>query len=555
MTIAHLGLQVDSGQVNAASPALEKMANAAKQAENAATQLSRAAGLEDAAVGKATATARLHTAALHAQAAASRHASMMSRQLSYQLIDIGQAIPLAFQSPLYALQNFGFQIAQIGQLYMGQGGMKAALTDAIGQVGRFALKLAPVTIAAGAVAAAIAGMTAAINESSAVTVTFGDTALATWQVVAGGIYSAVKPAIDWLGGTLSTFWDWISPGLLAAGNGIIATFLGAFDAIEIAWGALPSVMGDIAYSVAGSVLEGIEFLLNGARDRINDLIDLANNIPGVAVPKLEGRLEFGINNPYAGAGAGLARDVAGAFSGAFGNDYLGSFFGAISNRAQQNAMARLAADAEGAEKATKSLADNGFGRLIGMTNTFADATRSAFRNLGSGIVDAFRKGGDIAMNFFDMILDRVGQVGENLLNTGLNALLDIGINAIFGGIGGGLGSGAIGRGVYGGMGGFFPAFPGMASGGTVARSGMAWVGERGPELIHVPRGAQVIPHDQSMAMAANQNGANITIESISVHANSEAEGAAGARGFVRELRKHLPAALEQYQRNPLRRAS
>ncbi|TRY27438.1 phage tail tape measure protein [Brevibacillus sp. LEMMJ03] len=37
-------------------------------------------------------------------------------------------------------------------------------------------------------------------------------------------------------------------------------------------------------------------------------------------------------------------------------------------------------------------------------------------------------------------------------------------------------------------------FPGLATGGTVTKSGWTWVGENGPELLRLPRGAQVIPN-------------------------------------------------------------
>ena len=46
-------------------------------------------------------------------------------------------------------------------------------------------------------------------------------------------------------------------------------------------------------------------------------------------------------------------------------------------------------------------------------------------------------------------------------------------------------------------------YPGYASGG-VSKGGLAWVGERGPELVNLPRGAQV--HDaQTSQNIANHN--------------------------------------------------
>ncbi len=51
-----------------------------------------------------------------------------------------------------------------------------------------------------------------------------------------------------------------------------------------------------------------------------------------------------------------------------------------------------------------------------------------------------------------------------------------------------------------------PHIPGIhipftAAGGTTVRSGLQWVGERGPELVNMPRGATVIPNHESMALA------------------------------------------------------
>lgn len=59
--------------------------------------------------------------------------------------------------------------------------------------------------------------------------------------------------------------------------------------------------------------------------------------------------------------------------------------------------------------------------------------------------------------------------------------------------------------------------PGMATGGMVTGAGLAWVGEHGPELVNLPRGAQVIPHDQSMAMAGGAGATvNITIGGVTL---------------------------------------
>lgn len=60
-----------------------------------------------------------------------------------------------------------------------------------------------------------------------------------------------------------------------------------------------------------------------------------------------------------------------------------------------------------------------------------------------------------------------------------------------------------------------PQMPGMATGGVVKSAGMALVGEKGPELVRMPAGAEVIPADQSRKMmnggAGGSGGTNINV--------------------------------------------
>ncbi|MGG1661734.1 phage tail tape measure protein [Brevibacillus sp. NRS-1366] len=47
-------------------------------------------------------------------------------------------------------------------------------------------------------------------------------------------------------------------------------------------------------------------------------------------------------------------------------------------------------------------------------------------------------------------------------------------------------------------------FPGLATGGTVTQSGLTWVGEKGPELLNLPRGSQVVAnHDLGKLGSSN----------------------------------------------------
>jgi hypothetical protein len=75
-------------------------------------------------------------------------------------------------------------------------------------------------------------------------------------------------------------------------------------------------------------------------------------------------------------------------------------------------------------------------------------------------------------------------------------------------------------------------FPGQANGGTTIRPGLSWVGEKGPELMHMPRGASVIPLDRM----GSSGGGNVF--NINVSAGMGADGAAVGEQIVNAIRRY-----------------
>jgi hypothetical protein len=57
-------------------------------------------------------------------------------------------------------------------------------------------------------------------------------------------------------------------------------------------------------------------------------------------------------------------------------------------------------------------------------------------------------------------------------------------------------------------------FGGYAEGTNFAPGGLKWVGERGPELMNVPHGAQVIPSDTSRSIVSGQGGSQTVQHSV-----------------------------------------
>lgn len=142
--------------------------------------------------------------------------------------------------------------------------------------------------------------------------------------------------------------------------------------------------------------------------------------------------------------------------------------------------------------------------------------KDALGGLRSALADGkleFEELGDIALNVLDKI---IGKIEDELVN----AISKMG-SAGGGGGGGGILSSLLG-GLFGG-GGFdianalaiSPAATAsilsggiglFAKGTNSAPGGLAWVGEEGPELMNVPKGAQIFPSDVSRKIAAGAAG-------------------------------------------------
>jgi len=69
-----------------------------------------------------------------------------------------------------------------------------------------------------------------------------------------------------------------------------------------------------------------------------------------------------------------------------------------------------------------------------------------------------------------------------------------------------------------------------AEGMTNSPGVWSWVGERGKELMYVPQGASIIPHNQSMGMGSSPGGGNITL-----HLTLQTNGQTYARAIIPDL--------------------
>ncbi|TPW26046.1 phage tail tape measure protein [Pararhizobium mangrovi] len=151
---------------------------------------------------------------------------------------------------------------------------------------------------------------------------------------------------------------------------------------------------------------------------------------------------------------------------------------------QKAELQSLGAEMGEQEVATKRLKDAYSSVKDGVKGVFS-SFRGAIEQ-GKSIWKAF---GDAAQSVLDKIIGKI----EDQLSTSIT-------NALFSAKGSGSSGGGLFGSIFSGVGHLF----GFANGTNYAPGGPALVGERGPEIVNLPRGSQVVPNHHLRA-AANNN--------------------------------------------------
>lgn len=122
-----------------------------------------------------------------------------------------------------------------------------------------------------------------------------------------------------------------------------------------------------------------------------------------------------------------------------------------------------------------------WGGIAKFFESFPEKVKAAFKSLGKAILSPFKWAFDQVANLW------------NKIPTPIKALIGAAIGGAVGGPLGALAGGLAGGGVIGDV----KKFLGLAEGGTITSPGSVVVGERGPEILNLPRGASVQPLDGS----------------------------------------------------------
>lgn len=299
--------------------------------------------------------------------AASAKTAFGMRNLGFQLQDLGVQFAGAAQSSdpfrgvMMALIQQGPQIKDaMGQAEIGVGGLLKTLATGAARFGVFA-------VAAGAGFYHLKQFTDGLNDSAGTdqfirslgltadevknlegaTISYGDIALGTWDVIAAGIWDTIGPAVM---GAKTWFDEWFAQTNANGAkliNDLVGFFVGGYNAIGAVWSKLPAAIGDVAISTANSVIAAINKMIQTAVNGVNGLINSANTIlskVGMEVGTLQAPQIGAIKNSYAGAGAGAGKAFTGAFEAAQ-TDYVAKFTKSVSNAANKRFQDRMRAQA------------------------------------------------------------------------------------------------------------------------------------------------------------------------------------------------------------------
>ncbi|GHF71195.1 phage tail length tape measure family protein [Seohaeicola zhoushanensis] len=206
-----------------------------------------------------------------------RASAFRMQMLGYQINDIGVSLA-GGMNPFTVLAQQGTQVAQI--YGAGNGGVGGLFRDLGGMIRGAAMRFPLLTAAVAVGSAAVAGMQHEINKAKGVTVGFGDTALAVFQVIGRGIYSWIKPGVDKIGEWFSTAWDAVVDGVKWAGNGLINGTKIAVDAIGTAISVIPDLFRS-AFSFAVSfVLTKLHDMVWHVAQAVNAIAKALNDVFG-----------------------------------------------------------------------------------------------------------------------------------------------------------------------------------------------------------------------------------------------------------------------------------
>ncbi|SIS98498.1 hypothetical protein [Paracoccus saliphilus] len=218
-----------------------------------------------------------------------------------------------------------------------------------------------------------------------------------------------------------------------------------------------------------------------------------------------------------------------------------------------------------AENTTPSITDLGdaLEDAGGSAGKAGSAGSAGIDKLKDSVKDASRATEDMGKKFGDLAADVITRTRSmsDVLQQFAKKMLSSGLGGLFNSLTGdpltnalrGAGLNASGGGILSGLAGLIPGF---ANGVENFRGGLARINERGGELVNLPGGSTVIPHDLSARMVdqANRNEAHVTVGVDPETGNLQAfvdrrAGLITQQGLQQYDRTQLPQSLRRVSAN------
>lgn len=237
-----------------------------------------------------------------------------------------------------------------------------------------------------------------------VTITWGDTAKAVFQVAGRAIWGEIGPAVTSTWEVMQEWLAWIGGGVRSAVNYMIGGFVGAYNVITKNWRTFPAVIGDVFYSAVNAAIDAINTLIRKTVDGLNMFIVTANAVLGKAgleLPTLTAPQIDRAKNDYAGAASEIGEAARAELRKAMGTDWVGDIgsgiLDPIMEQRRKNAQERLRKQAEDRGYLDPEKAKNGSGdKLAERLAREAEAAEAQIRNMYA-LAEAYKISGAAAL--------------------------------------------------------------------------------------------------------------------------------------------------------------
>ena len=321
---------------------------------------------------------------------------MQMMNLGYQLNDIGMTLATGM-NPLTVMIQQGSQILQI---YAGQGGVRAALGDVSKMLTGLGKRLWPLALLAGG----FKTLQNRINETTDVGVTFGDTLLATFQVLGRHISTVFGPIVSKIAEVFSVVWNTVVDWTIWAMDKLINSVRVAVHVIPAILQSIPRYFESVfsmalahVYWAMADMTAAVSSAMGGVAQAMNDTFGTTLN-----TDVLSGATTWlmGAGNDAFVAGDNAGRQAAEGFNQAmsevgdiWNSSPLGSLFGEIRDQAIVNATNRVA---------------DGMEDIAGGAGRAAEETGTLVEELSDGLQEA----ADNLAGVFGSAFERIAETGR-----------------------------------------------------------------------------------------------------------------------------------------------